>query len=248
MGELSKCDISEAGCKPRATLTAYVVTDVRIIAEGLVWQIDRDGIMLPLGSGLPSAQTLSIIADCSPSVVILDLSCEGNITFAPLLATSGIDTKLIGIASGKSIISYLEWARLGVVGFVDNDGSSRCLAETASTVLSGGFFGSPHMVAKLVSQCVDMPVSPCSSNSDLTRRETQILAQLEIGASNKEIARALGISVATVKNHVHNLLEKLHITRRSQAIMAVRGLNQSRVGQMSKSPPVIDALARSALA
>jgi DNA-binding NarL/FixJ family response regulator len=57
----------------------------------------------------------------------------------------------------------------------------------------------------------------------LTPREMEILALIDDGRSNKEIARHLGIELATVKNHVHNLLEKLHVHRRGEAAAHARG-------------------------
>jgi ATP/maltotriose-dependent transcriptional regulator MalT len=58
--------------------------------------------------------------------------------------------------------------------------------------------------------------------SGLTRRERQIVGLIGRGLSNKEIAGALRIEVPTVKNHVHNILEKLHVHRRAEAVTAAR--------------------------
>jgi two-component system, NarL family, nitrate/nitrite response regulator NarL len=62
----------------------------------------------------------------------------------------------------------------------------------------------------------------------LTGREAEIFRLVEIGLSNKEIAAQLGIEVGTVKNHVHNLLEKLRVRRRSEAIERLRGRDPRR--------------------
>jgi DNA-binding NarL/FixJ family response regulator len=56
----------------------------------------------------------------------------------------------------------------------------------------------------------------------LTRREREIVVLIDDGLSNKEIAQRLNIEVATVKNHVHNLLEKLHVSTRAQAAAHLR--------------------------
>jgi two-component system nitrate/nitrite response regulator NarL len=56
----------------------------------------------------------------------------------------------------------------------------------------------------------------------LTRRERQIVDLIADGLSNKEIAHRLQIEFATVKNHVHNILEKLQVTRRADAVAALR--------------------------
>jgi DNA-binding NarL/FixJ family response regulator len=56
----------------------------------------------------------------------------------------------------------------------------------------------------------------------LTLREAEVLRELHAGATNKEIAQQLGISPATVKNHVHHVLEKLAVQRRTQASAVLR--------------------------
>ena len=62
---------------------------------------------------------------------------------------------------------------------------------------------------------------------DLTLRERQILSLVEQGLTNKEIARSLGIELATVKNHVHHVLEKLQVSRRGQAVWRARDDRQA---------------------
>jgi DNA-binding NarL/FixJ family response regulator len=61
-----------------------------------------------------------------------------------------------------------------------------------------------------------------SNVADLTRREREVVRLIDHDLSNKEIARQLGIGVATVKNHVHNLLDKLHVNTRAQAAACAR--------------------------
>jgi DNA-binding NarL/FixJ family response regulator len=59
-------------------------------------------------------------------------------------------------------------------------------------------------------------------DSELTQREQEIAVLIERGLSNKEIARELAIGTATVKNHVHNILEKLEVSRRGEAAATIR--------------------------
>jgi DNA-binding NarL/FixJ family response regulator len=67
-----------------------------------------------------------------------------------------------------------------------------------------------------------------SEAPELTQREREILSRLEQGMTNKEIARSLGIELATVKNHVHHVLEKLKVSRRGQAAARARDAREMR--------------------
>jgi DNA-binding NarL/FixJ family response regulator len=61
----------------------------------------------------------------------------------------------------------------------------------------------------------------------LTRRESEVVALIDRGLSNKQIAAELNLSLATVKNHVHSILDKLNVARRGEAAAAVRSLARS---------------------
>ena len=85
---------------------------------------------------------------------------------------------------------------------------------------------SPRLAASLFQRLADQRrrhyLAIAEPATDLTMRERQILSLVEQGLSNKEIARALGIELATVKNHVHRVLEKLNVSRRGQAAARAR--------------------------
>jgi DNA-binding NarL/FixJ family response regulator len=68
----------------------------------------------------------------------------------------------------------------------------------------------------------DSHADPANSQKMLTRREGEVLQLIGRGLTNKEIARDLNLSLATVKHHVHHVLEKLQLTRRAQAMRRVR--------------------------
>jgi two-component system nitrate/nitrite response regulator NarL len=73
---------------------------------------------------------------------------------------------------------------------------------------------------------------------ELTAREAEILALIDAGLSNKQIAHRLVIELATVKNHVHHILEKLHVHRRAEAaahLRAGRALGPTSVGRAARS-------------
>jgi DNA-binding NarL/FixJ family response regulator len=93
------------------------------------------------------------------------------------------------------------------------------LVATLESATRGEALFSPRMAASLLRRVAALAATQPSPSAQvrLTPRERDIMRLLDEGLSNKEIAQRLGIEVATVKNHVHNILEKLQVHRRGEA-------------------------------
>ncbi len=108
----------------------------------------------------------------------------------------------------------------GVAGFVPRSGSIDDMVSVIEKITRGDTVApSASDFANGEAIKADFVTAPAA---DLTPRESEILAMIELGLSNKEIARNLRIEVGTVKNHVHNLLEKLNVRRRNEAAHRLR--------------------------
>jgi two-component system, NarL family, nitrate/nitrite response regulator NarL len=209
-----------AGQVPRVV----VASDVALVCESLCAQLERDPRIALVGSGPPDDATCRLLGRLRPDALILDFGSRDSHAFAERLRAFHLAMRLIGIAIDKSPLDVADWAKAGVSGFIDNDGTVDDVVRAVLGVARGDFCCSPRTAAAVVSGLIERPYRPRpdASAAQLTRRETEVLFDLERGASNKEIARRLGISAATVKNHVHHLLEKLRVTRRAQAAALVR--------------------------
>lgn len=109
----------------------------------------------------------------------------------------------------------------GISGYVVEEGSFNDLIRTVRAISAGESICSPRLanlaftrISTLANRFYD---SRTSEISCLTRREQDIMEAIERGLSNKEIAGELKIEVSTVKNHVHNILDKLHLQNRRSA-------------------------------
>jgi DNA-binding NarL/FixJ family response regulator len=115
-------------------------------------------------------------------------------------------------------------AEAGIAGYVDRDASLRDLVATVRSVARGELLCSPRIAARLmrrVAELADQPRPP-QTPAHLTRREREVVALIDEGLSNKEIAQRLNIELPTVKHHVHNVIEKLGVRSRLQAAAHVR--------------------------
>jgi two-component system, NarL family, nitrate/nitrite response regulator NarL len=116
-------------------------------------------------------------------------------------------------------------------------GAAACLARetpftelvaTIEHVVSGESVASPRVTAMLLQRLATLSTERANGHEEqLTLREREIVALIDEGLSNKEIAERLYIELPTVKNHVHNILEKLHVRRRYEAAARMREPNGS---------------------
>jgi len=197
----------------------FCASDVQLVSEGLRLQLSRCQSINLIGCGLLNAQSFSAIMRHIIDVVVLDFASAAAGGFASRLRDTRPSTQIVGIAIGNTGLCMADWAELGVGGFVDDDGDLDDVIAAILRVARGEFSGSPRTTATLVDQLVDRMKRhrQPEGSKRLTPRETEILLDLGRGSTNKEIARRLGISSATVKNHVHHLLEKLEVRHRRDA-------------------------------
>ena len=209
---------------PSGRPRVFVASNVELVSEGLHLQLGRCDQIDLLGRGRLDGRSVLLIREGPADVLVLDVGSAGASDFVADLRDAGPAPRIVGVAIGSTRIEIAEWAALGVAGFVDDNGSIEDVLAAIQRVARGEFSSSPRTTAALVSGLIDrverfrLP----EGARRLTPRETQILFDLERGATNKEIARRLGISAATVKNHVHHLLEKLEVRRRQEAGAIVR--------------------------
>ena len=133
------------------------------------------------------------------------------------------DLPLVAFGVADTDADVLECIEAGAVGYVLRDATLEELAETAERTLRDEPLVSPHVIATLMRRVAALSANGSRrASEDLTSREREVVALIEKGLSNKEIAEQLSIAVTTVKNHVHSILEKLKVQRRGEAASLMR--------------------------
>ena len=140
-------------------------------------------------------------------------------TLTETLARRSRAIPLVAIGIADSDTEVIACAERGFAGYVTRDG---CVDELIATILGaakGELTCSPRVAGNLMRRlgALAAEIHPATSVARLTRREREVAALMREDLSNKEIAMRLRIEVATVKNHVHSVLDKLRVHRRSDA-------------------------------
>ena len=133
-------------------------------------------------------------------------------------------SKLVAFSVADVEEDVFSCATAGFTGYVTREADIDDLLRAVRDVRDGRMTCSPHIAAAMFNQLSKMlkQPEPADRGSLLTVRERQVLMLLNEGWSNKEIARRLQISPSTVKNHIHSILQKLKVERRSQAVARMR--------------------------
>lgn len=214
--------IPPAAC--RVHLRLVIASSVRLVREGLAASLHgREGVAVVDAISLDPAG-VARIARAQPEVVLVDLGQTQPIPAARLIRSVSPDAKLVAFALDEIDADVFACAAAGFSSYVPRESSADDLLRTLLDAMDDRMRCAPHIAAAMFRRLADLlrDNSPRASLPSLTARESEILALAEEGLSNKEIARALAISCATVKNHMHNILQKLQVTRRGQAIARLR--------------------------
>ena len=207
------------GSKEQLRARVFLLSDVRLYREGLLLSLQRRDVFDVLGANHLSDDIVAHIAALKADAVILDMSARDGFSLARQLNSTVPATKIIAFAVNEIDHLVLACAEAGVAGYVTPDATAEDLENAVQFALRGELYCSAGIAGLLFRRIGVLAAKPVdfSATETLTVRERQILNLLSDGMSNKDIGRALLISNATVKNHVHNILDKLQLRRRGEA-------------------------------
>jgi DNA-binding NarL/FixJ family response regulator len=222
---------SELRSPPRAARAAVVVDELALVRLGVAGVLadapaeggERVVVAAGAAGGREGAELLQIHA--------ADLAVIGSPADMPLVEAV---RRARAVSDGVLIVALLGTAQVGSVAAVVEAGADGVALRGASpeevreairTVLGGGRYVAPMLSSGLVGQLeAAVPDEGDRSHDLLTYREREVLALLAGGASNREIAANLSVTVATVKSHLVHLYAKLEVRNRQEALSAAVGL------------------------
>jgi DNA-binding NarL/FixJ family response regulator len=202
-----------------------VIAAVRLYREGLAALFaERRGFSVE-ATAVSREDGLARVRTSRPDVVLIAL---GRGAAAPLvreIVETAPAARVVMLGVSDDDPEVLPLAEAGVAGYVTTEASANEIVLVVESVARGEMPCSPRLAATLLQRVATLAQERRAPSvlASLTTRERQIAQMLGDGLSNKEIACGLQIEVATVKNHVHNILEKLNVTRRGEAAAIVRG-------------------------
>jgi DNA-binding NarL/FixJ family response regulator len=196
-----------------------LVDDHTLFRRGIAAALGDNEDIEIVGEASDGMEGIDRARELMPDVVVMDLQmprCSGVEACQAIQAELPAINVLMLTVSEKET-DLFSAIKAGAKGYLLKDTEAEELGQAVFHIAKGGVIVSPSMASKLLTEFKTGEVYKAEAASGLSQRETEILQEVAKGSSNKEIAGALFISENTVKTHLRNILEKLHLANRSQA-------------------------------
>jgi two-component system, NarL family, nitrate/nitrite response regulator NarL len=203
------------------SLHIAVVSDVRYVSETVAEILERDPPFSVVGLSADLAEAVAVSPALDLDVILLDAGVRDG---------AAAVSRALKIAPGMRIITFpvreteediIPWAEAGAIGYIPSTVSAADLPRLVLDIQSGEQVCPSHIASVLFRQIALASIprtrrKPPAQVPSLTKRERQAAELIRTGLCDKDIARRLNISLATAKSHVHTLLGKLNVQRRSE--------------------------------
>jgi DNA-binding NarL/FixJ family response regulator len=230
------------------TLRVVVVDDQALVRSGFSMILGVEPDLEVVGEASDGAAAVEVVTRTRPDVVLMDVQMPG---------TDGIEATREIVARGLAKVVILttfdrddylvDALRAGASGFLLKNAEPEKLVDAVRVVGSGHALLAPEVTRRVIERMTGGDTSQTPENRSattqpkglelLTNREREVLVLIGRGLSNSEIAGELFVGEATVKTHVSNVLAKLHLRDRVQAVVLAHEAGLIRPGTDGASPP-----------
>jgi DNA-binding NarL/FixJ family response regulator len=192
-----------------------------IIAAAL--EGETDIYVLACVTNMDDAMKVVREKDVDVALVSTRLPDQGALKLTNAITEFTPSTKVLALGLTEERQHVLRYVEAGATGYVLKDASLEGLIETIRAAREGKVFVSPKIAAAIMERLSNLArlfsdvESSITDTTQLTSRELEVLKLISEGQTNQQIAEHLVIEVGTVKNHVHNILDKLHVSSRGEA-------------------------------
>jgi two-component system NarL family response regulator len=202
--------------------SVVIVDDAELFREALHAAFSQEGFEVK-GVAADAMKAIDMAREHKPDLVMLDLLMPGmsGLEVVGAILKASQETRVVLLTSSESAKDMLAAVKAGASGYLTKDTPLPRLVAAMNDVLNGGAALSPAMGGKLFAALRDLlrhHGEAVARSPELTGRELEILGHVAAGKTSKEIAAELFISENTVRNHVRNVLDKLGLKSRFEAV------------------------------
>lgn len=205
-------------------ISVIIVDDHAIVRQGLRTYLDLQPDIEVVGEAANGSEAIALARETLPDIVLMDLVMPNTdgVEATRAITVLSPSTRVIVLTSFSEDEKVFASIKAGAQGYLMKDVLPAELVRAIRTVHRGEAQLDPEIARKLMQEFTNP--QPTTPKHDLTERELEVLRLIAQGKSNKDISDELVLSEKTVKTHVSNILQKLHLSDRTQA--AVYALRQ----------------------
>ena len=205
-------------------VTVVVADDQSAVREGLVLLLGTLPGIVVTGQAEDGETAADVVAANNPQVVLMDLNMPGcgGVEATRRIRASHPQTQVVVLTTYSDDDSIIGALQAGALGYLTKDATRAEIGRAVLAAAAGQAVLDPEVQQRLLSAAVRAPAAPSGGQEedegDLTPRESEVLRLIATGRSNREIARALFVSEATVKTHINRIFAKTGSRDRTQAM------------------------------
>lgn len=202
------------------TTSVLLIDDNALFRRGVAQLIGADPELTVAGEASNGEEGTQLATRLQPDVVLIDLNMKGmsGLEVLRALKAENVRSRCVVLSVSDEERDIVAAMRSGADGYLLKDLEPEDLCARLKSAMRGNVVLAEG-AANVLAQVMRGAAAPIASLHELTEREAEILQRIAAGLSNKEIGRALGISDATVKVHIKNLLRKLGLKSRLEAAL-----------------------------
>ena len=205
-------------------IKVLIVDDHNLFRRGIAAVLVNEPDLKVVGEASDGLEAIKKTKEIAPDVVLMDLNmprCSG-LEATQALQAEMPQVNILVLTVSESESDLFTAMKFGAKGYILKNAEPEELTHAIFHIARGGVIISPLMATKLLTEFKDLRAraereSVPQADAVLSPREGEVLQLVAKGATNKEIGESLFISENTVKTHLQNIMEKLHLVNRSQA-------------------------------
>ncbi|MCM6776646.1 response regulator transcription factor [Nocardia sp. CDC159] len=200
-------------------LRIVIVSPIRLYRDGVAAVLDALDDVAEVCACALAIEGIDAARRIGAQVALLDMTAVGSAAAARVFTRELPGVNVVALALPETEQSVIACAEAGIVGYVSREGTLDDLIAAVRHAVKGEMLCSPVITGVLmrrVARLADGRRPDTGRRFRLTAREREVADQVALGLSNRAIAERLGIELCTVKNHVHNILDKLGAVQRAE--------------------------------
>jgi DNA-binding NarL/FixJ family response regulator len=215
------------------TVRVLIADDHPLFREGMRGRLDRVADVAVVGEAASGDEAVELAHKLEPHIILMDIKMPGlnGIEATREIQRANPQIGILVLTMFEDDDSVFAAMRAGAKGYLLKDSGGEGVVHAIRAVASGEAVFGPGVAERMIGYfSAPRAAAPQRAFPELTEREEEVLSLVAQGKSNREIARQLFVSLKTVRNHVSNILLKLQVADRAQAVIRARDAGMRRDG------------------